>query len=170
MGLVGIRIPNCPTSTDSNRYQRISRPEVSVPKDQGRATYATYTNFFNPCRIRLSINLRAVAKVDSRSLPPVAPRSNLTLPNPARPPPPRYSVGSGLSPAPHTSYCSVHRVSVFCALLVVGQTGVVCTTSKLSTLVGVQLVVFSSSFVQARAPGNNRQQHTGACISALACD
>ena len=41
--------------------------------------------FFNPCRIRLSINLRAVAKVDSRSLPPVAPRSNLTLPNPAVP-------------------------------------------------------------------------------------
>ena len=31
--------------------------------------------------IRLSINLRAVAKADTRSLPPIAPRSNLTLSN-----------------------------------------------------------------------------------------
>ena len=50
-----------------------------------RAIKLLHFFFFNPCRIRLSINLRAVAKVDSRSLPPVAPRSNLTLPNPAVP-------------------------------------------------------------------------------------
>ena len=41
--------------------------------------------FFQSFGIRLSINLRAVAKVDSRSLPPVAPRSNLTLSNPRYP-------------------------------------------------------------------------------------
>ena len=39
--------------------------------------------YYNSFGIRLSINLRAVTKVDSRSLPPVAPRLNLALPNPA---------------------------------------------------------------------------------------
>ena len=38
--------------------------------------------FLKPSRIRLSINLRAVAKADSRSLPPVAPRLNLAVYNP----------------------------------------------------------------------------------------